>query len=83
MAHGAAPASATDGVISDIARGTALRPVNPLTATSAMGRGADQRNHEEIGESGHRLEDTRDIRDIGDLQHGTSDGQDNRGHRGT
>ena len=52
-------------------------PVNPLYATSVMGRGA---NHAEIGESVHRLEDSEDI---GHLQHRTPDGQSHKGHRGT
>ena len=58
MAHGAAPASATDGSTSDIARGMGRNPVNPLQATSAVGRGA---NLQQIGESPHRLEDIRAI----------------------
>ena len=67
VALGAAPASATDGFNSDIARGMGLPPVNPLMVTSAMGRGAD---HHEIGESPHRL---KYIRDTGYLQHGAND----------
>ena len=77
VAHGAAPASATDDVISDIARGMALQPVNPLQVASGMGRGADL---DMICEScNHRLEDTRADEQ---LQHGTPDGQGNKGHRG-
>ena len=77
VAHGAALTAATDGSKSDIARGMGQNPVNPLYATSAMGRGA---NHSEIGESPHRLDKGMDI---GHLQHGTADGQRHNGHRGT
>ena len=53
VARRAAPASATDCLITDIARGMGQNPVNPLNVTSAMGRGG---NHSKIGESPHRLE---------------------------
>ena len=77
VARRAALTSATDGSMSDIVRGMGQNPVNPLMVTSAMGRGG---NHSKIGESPHRLED---LRDIGDPQHGTPDGQIHNGHRGT
>ena len=77
MAHGATSASATDGSTSNIARGMGQNPVNPLKATSAMGRGS---NLATIGESVHRLEDTRAI---GHVQDVTADGQRHGGHRGT
>ena len=73
----AALTSATDGSMFDIARGMGQNPVNPLNATSAMGRGL---NLQQIGESQYRLEDTRADEQ---LQHGTPDGQGNKGHRGT
>ena len=52
-------------------------PVNPLNATSAMGRGA---NHAEIGESAYRLEDQMDI---GHPKIKTPDGPKDTGNRGT
>ena len=77
VARRAALTSATDGLISDIVRGMGQNPVNPFNATSAMGRGS---NLGTIGESVHRLEDTRAI---GHVQDGTADGQRHGGHRGT
>ena len=54
-----------------------LPPVNPLNVTSGMGRGT---NHQEIGESRRRLENTEDI---GHPKIKTSDGPKVTGHRGT
>ena len=59
MAHGATSTSATEIQRLDIARGMGPGPVNPLTASSVMGRGVD---HDEIGESPHhRLNEGIDI----------------------
>ena len=79
MTHGAAPASATDGSISNIARGMGQNSVNPLNVTSRMGRGA---NLDTIGVSGHLgLEDGRAIGHQDD--DGTLDESQVNGHRGT
>ena len=54
MAREAAPSSATDDINIDIVQRMAHKPVNLGQATSAMGRGP---NHQDDGESAHRLED--------------------------